>query len=82
MTRTLREQLDARVALLEEVARNRGLLADLSAEEKDRIVTVLTGNDPLPKGSELIDLTRFTGIPGLIDVHACQSRRRRWRPAG
>lgn len=24
---------------------------------------------PIPEGEELIDLTRYTGIPGLIDVH-------------
>jgi imidazolonepropionase-like amidohydrolase len=35
----------------------------------DRIVTVRPGDAASPPGAEVIDLTRFTGIPGLIDVH-------------
>ncbi len=34
-----------------------------------RIVSVGTGDSAFPKGAEVIDLTRYTGIPGLIDVH-------------
>lgn len=37
--------------------------------EKDRIVSVLAGDAALPTDAEVIDLTRYTGIPGLIDVH-------------
>jgi imidazolonepropionase-like amidohydrolase len=35
----------------------------------DRIVSIESGNLATPPGAEVIDLTRFTGIPGLIDVH-------------
>ena len=38
MTRDLREQLDALVSLLEDIGRNRGLLSDLSAEERTRLI--------------------------------------------
>jgi imidazolonepropionase-like amidohydrolase len=35
--------------------------------EKDRIVKV--SPDPAPAGARVIDLSAYTGIPGLIDVH-------------
>ena len=35
----------------------------------DQIVTVGPGDSATPPDAEVIDLTRFTGIPGLIDVH-------------
>jgi imidazolonepropionase-like amidohydrolase len=35
----------------------------------DRIVTVGTDASQIPAGIEVIDLRRYTGIPGLIDVH-------------
>ena len=38
MTRDLREQMDALVALLEDIAGDRGLLAELSAEERTRLI--------------------------------------------
>ena len=37
--------------------------------EDDRIVSVTQDHQAIPKGAEVIDLGRFTGIPGLIDVH-------------
>jgi imidazolonepropionase-like amidohydrolase len=37
--------------------------------EDDRVQRVATGNVPIPPGAEVIDLTRYTGIPGLIDAH-------------
>ncbi|OFW07121.1 MAG: hypothetical protein A3I61_08420 [Acidobacteria bacterium RIFCSPLOWO2_02_FULL_68_18] len=37
--------------------------------EDDRVARVATGNPPLPSGTEVIDLSRYTGIPGLIDAH-------------
>lgn len=37
--------------------------------EDDKIVSVSQGHEGMPKGAEVIDLGRFTGIPGLIDVH-------------
>jgi imidazolonepropionase-like amidohydrolase len=37
--------------------------------EKDRIVRVESGGSTLPAGAETIDLRRYTGIPGLIDLH-------------
>jgi len=38
MTRDLREQLDALVSLLEDIARDRGLLSELSPEERTRLI--------------------------------------------
>jgi imidazolonepropionase-like amidohydrolase len=35
----------------------------------DRIVSVGTDAGAVPAGTEAIDLTRFTAIPGLIDLH-------------
>jgi imidazolonepropionase-like amidohydrolase len=37
--------------------------------EGDRIKSVSTSGSTIPAGVEVIDLSRFTGIPGLIDVH-------------
>jgi len=34
-----------------------------------KIVSVGTGAGAVPKGATVIDLTKFTGIPGLIDLH-------------
>ncbi|MBI2189743.1 MAG: amidohydrolase family protein [Acidobacteria bacterium] len=31
--------------------------------------SVTTGNAPVPSGATVIDLSRYTGIPGLIDAH-------------
>jgi len=35
----------------------------------DRIRTVATDVSAIPRGSEVIDLSKYTGLPGLIDVH-------------
>jgi len=35
----------------------------------DRIVRVATGDAAVPAGAETVDLRRFTGLPGLIDLH-------------
>ena len=35
----------------------------------ERIISISTGSGALPPNAEVIDLRRFTGIPGLIDVH-------------
>jgi imidazolonepropionase-like amidohydrolase len=35
----------------------------------DRIASVGTGARAVPAGAEVIDLTRYTGLPGLIDLH-------------
>lgn len=37
--------------------------------DNDRIQSVSSGNTSIPSGAEVIDLSRFTGIPGLIDSH-------------
>ena len=37
--------------------------------EGDRIKSVDVGHSSNPPGAEVIDLSRFTGIPGLIDAH-------------
>jgi imidazolonepropionase-like amidohydrolase len=35
----------------------------------DRIVSVGAAKSPLPAGAETIDLSQYTGLPGLIDAH-------------
>jgi imidazolonepropionase-like amidohydrolase len=37
--------------------------------EGDRIRSVTTDASAIPAGAETIDLTKYTGLPGLIDVH-------------
>src|SRR4051794_15398538 len=37
--------------------------------ESDRITRVGSGDAAVPSGAKIIDLSRYTGIPGLIDVH-------------
>jgi imidazolonepropionase-like amidohydrolase len=37
--------------------------------EGDRIKTVTTDAAAIPSGAEVIDLSKYTGLPGLIDVH-------------
>jgi len=37
--------------------------------EDDRGQRVAGGNPPIPSGAEVSDLSRYTGIPGLIDAH-------------
>jgi imidazolonepropionase-like amidohydrolase len=37
--------------------------------ENDRIKSVSAGDATLPSGAEVIDLSRYTAIPGLIDAH-------------
>jgi imidazolonepropionase-like amidohydrolase len=37
--------------------------------EGDRIVRVASGADAVPAGAEVIDLRRYTALPGLIDLH-------------
>src|SRR5712671_3538515 len=37
--------------------------------EGDRIRTVTTDAAAIPAGAETIDLSKYTGLPGLIDVH-------------
>jgi imidazolonepropionase-like amidohydrolase len=37
--------------------------------EGDRIKSVSAGNSPIPAGAEVLDLSRYTALPGLIDVH-------------
>jgi imidazolonepropionase-like amidohydrolase len=35
----------------------------------DRIERVETGNGNIPSGAQVIDMSKYTGIPGLIDIH-------------
>lgn len=35
----------------------------------DKITAVLTASDRVPANAQVVDLTRFTAIPGMIDVH-------------
>src|SRR5438876_3082134 len=35
----------------------------------DRVQSVASGNASIPAGAEVIDLSRYTGVPGLIDAH-------------
>src|SRR5438034_3007225 len=37
--------------------------------ERDRIRGVTTDASTIPAGAEVIDLSKYTGLPGLIDVH-------------
>ena len=37
--------------------------------EGDKIMSVGTGNRAVPAGANVIDLSKYTGIPGLIDLH-------------
>ena len=37
--------------------------------EGDKITAVVTSQSQAPPGAQIIDLSRYTGIPGLIDVH-------------
>ena len=37
--------------------------------EGDRIKSVSSRSDTIPPGAEIFDLTKYTGIPGLIDAH-------------
>lgn len=37
--------------------------------EKDRVTKVGTGDAAVPAGAKVIDLRKYTGLPGLIDVH-------------
>jgi imidazolonepropionase-like amidohydrolase len=37
--------------------------------EGERIKSISTNSSSIPAGAEVIDLSRYTGIPGLIDVH-------------
>jgi imidazolonepropionase-like amidohydrolase len=37
--------------------------------EDDRVQNVASGNVAIPNGAEVIDLSRYTGVPGLIDAH-------------
>src|SRR5712692_6337336 len=37
--------------------------------EGDRIRNVTTDSSAIPAGAEMIDLSKYTGLPGLIDVH-------------
>src|SRR5260370_24227444 len=37
--------------------------------EGDRIRNVTTDASAIPAGAETIDLSKYTGLPGLIDVH-------------
>ena len=37
--------------------------------EGDKVVSAAAGAGALPKGIEVVDLRRYSGIPGLIDLH-------------
>ena len=37
--------------------------------ERDRITRILLADAALPAGAEVLDWSRFTGLPGLIDMH-------------
>src|SRR5262249_41105004 len=37
--------------------------------EGDRIKAVTTDSAAIPAGAEVVDLSRYTGMPGMIDVH-------------
>ena len=35
----------------------------------DTILRVARPNDPIPQGAQVVDMSRYTAIPGMIDVH-------------
>jgi imidazolonepropionase-like amidohydrolase len=37
--------------------------------ERDRITRVSSGSAEIPQGAEVVDLRRYTGLPGLVDLH-------------
>jgi len=37
--------------------------------ENDRIAAVTSAANTIPAGAEVVDLSRYTGIPGMIDAH-------------
>jgi imidazolonepropionase-like amidohydrolase len=37
--------------------------------EDERVQSIANGNEPIPGNAEVIDLSPYTGIPGLIDAH-------------
>jgi imidazolonepropionase-like amidohydrolase len=37
--------------------------------KNDRVVTVGSGDEAVPADSEIIDLRKYSGLPGLIDLH-------------
>src|SRR5207237_7581099 len=37
--------------------------------QDDRVQSAGSGNVAIPTGAEVIDLSRYTGVPGLIDGH-------------
>ena len=37
--------------------------------ERDRIISVGSGNSAVPDGAQVIDLRKYFGLPGLIDLH-------------
>jgi imidazolonepropionase-like amidohydrolase len=37
--------------------------------DNDKITAVTTATNSIPAGAEVIDLSRYTGIPGMIDAH-------------
>jgi imidazolonepropionase-like amidohydrolase len=37
--------------------------------EDDRVKSITSGDASIPAGAEVIDLSQYTGIPGLIDAH-------------
>src|SRR5712691_9266567 len=47
----------------------RGKLWTIAIIEGDRIRNVAADASAIPAGAEVIDLSKYTGLPGLIDVH-------------
>src|SRR5215469_781567 len=50
-------------------AKGRLWTSALGVVEGDRIKTVTSDAAGIPSGAEVIDLSKYTGMPGLIDVH-------------
>lgn len=51
----------------------RVLPSPLIVVEDDRVKSVLPAGSPVPMGAQLVDLSAYTAIPGLIDVHTHMS---------
>jgi imidazolonepropionase-like amidohydrolase len=49
--------------------KGKGIPSGIVVVDGDKISAVVTSESQVPAGAEVIDMTRYTAIPGMIDVH-------------